>query len=87
MTDEEEPTQPKARKSLQQMRIDAMANEGQNAWACPTCGCRDFRVTNVWYSGGNKKRLRKCRNCDEPITTCELPVPDGFALQVKKIVD
>lgn len=59
------------RRSLQQMRIDAMASEGKNAWACPSCGCRDWRVSNVWYSGDAKKRLRKCRNCGTPATTVE----------------
>lgn len=77
-------TRPKARRSLQQMRSDALAEEGKNAWGCPSCGCLDFRVTNTWYSGANKKRLRICRNCGTPITTCEIPVPDGYLIQIKK---
>ena len=63
--------QSRAKKSLTQMRVEALSSEGKSAWNCPTCGCRDFKVTNTWYSGAWKKRLRKCRNCGTPVTTYE----------------
>jgi hypothetical protein len=61
----------KPRRTLQQMQVDAMTNEGNNGWGCPKCGCCDLRVTNTWVSQGVRKRLRKCRNCGTPISTCE----------------
>lgn len=82
MTDDQE--DHKQRRSLQRMQADAMINEGKSAWACPTCGCLDWRVSNVWFSGSNKKRLRKCRNCDTPATSCEVLIPDGFKLEIVK---
>jgi transcriptional regulator NrdR family protein len=48
---------------------------------CPACGCRDFRVTNTWLGEGSRKRLRRCRNCGEPVTTLEVPVKDGFEIK------
>ncbi|HUP81412.1 MAG TPA: hypothetical protein VM260_22870 [Pirellula sp.] len=68
------------RKSLQEMRADTMA--GQSAWSCPQCHSNSWRVTNTWYSHGNKKRLRKCRNCGTPVNSCEVILPDGYSLQV-----
>lgn len=73
----------RARKSLEQMHIDAITNQhGLLAILCPACGCRDSRVTNVWTVGGTRKRLRRCRNCGTPITTFELPIPDGYDVRV-----
>lgn len=67
----------KPRKSLSQMAIEA-----GSGIVCPQCECRDFRVTNVWTSGGSRKRLRRCRNCGTPITTLELPIPEGYEVRV-----
>lgn len=83
MTDDQE--DPKPRKSLQQMHAESLLNEGSDVWQCQQCGCRNFKVTNIWFLGDNRKRLRKCRNCGVPITTCEIPVPDGYTLHVRKI--
>jgi len=71
------------KKTLQQMAIDANTGEdGRLSIACPQCGCCDSRVTNTWNSGGSRKRLRRCRNCGTPITTFELPIPDGYEVRV-----
>lgn len=53
-----------------------------NPWACPSCGCCDWRVVNSHAYAGPRKRQRECRNCKAPLRTLELPVPDGFSLQV-----
>lgn len=78
MNDEQRP-----KKSLAQMALEANTSEdGKLAIVCSQCGCRDSRVTNTWTSGGSRKRLRRCRNCGNPITTLEIPLPDGFDVQV-----
>jgi predicted RNA-binding Zn-ribbon protein involved in translation (DUF1610 family) len=74
----------KPRRTLAEMKADSMAREGSSAWACPKCGCKDFRVARTWHLGNNKKRLRECRHCGETLTTCEVPVPDTYGYVLKK---
>lgn len=74
MTEEEKDQKP--RKSLQQMQIEAVKNENFGSIVCPACGCQDFRISNTWMIHGIRKRLRRCRNCAEPITTWELVVKE-----------
>lgn len=65
------------RKTLEQMRIEAIAEGGIRPWKCTSCGCTDFRVTNTKVTAsGNRVRLRKCRHCGEPMSTLEVPVTE-----------
>ena len=73
----------KARKSLEQMSVEAAEVEGIDPWACRLCGCRMWSTKDSRPRGeGPRRRLKICRNCGEPITTYELPVPPGHKLAV-----
>jgi hypothetical protein len=74
-------------KSLREYRAAAIAAEAENGdpWACRACGCRDWRVRDSRLTGaGPRKRERVCRNCGEPLTTMELPVPPDHQILVQK---
>ncbi len=73
---------PEKRLSLAQMAAQTVNNEGGDAWACPRCGCRDWRVVNSHLRGGERRRQRQCRHCGEPLRTLEVPAPDGFTVQI-----
>lgn len=75
----------KPRRTLAEMQNEALLGEGDGGLKCPQCQCRDFRVSNTWKQGKYIKRLRKCRHCGYPVNTCELEIPDGHELEVKKI--
>lgn len=63
--------------------LAARAN-GSDPWACPRCGCRDWRVANTYdVAGDSKKRRRICRHCKQGLLpTEEVPVPKGFRVLV-----
>lgn len=74
MTEEDQ----KPRKSLSQLQIEAICNEGIGKLECPQCGCVDFKVTSSWVLHKVRKRIRRCRNCGMPLTTMEVVVEDDF---------
>lgn len=75
----------KPRKSLEQMQIEALRNEGLGALQCSQCGSCNFRVSNTWIIDGVRKRIRRCRNCGHPMTTFEVAVDDDFGLDNRQI--
>ena len=61
----------------------AAQSAGGNPWACPRCGCAGpHKVLNSYEVGGERKRRRVCRHCNQLIRTVEVPVPDGHRLEV-----
>lgn len=71
---------PDQRPSARQIAAQA---SGGNPWECRVCGCKDWRVRDSRYNGdGPRKRERACRHCGEPLTTQEIPVPEGFKIKV-----
>lgn len=74
------------RKSLSKMATEA---NGSDPWACPRCGCKGpHRVVNSYEAGGERKRRRICRNCNQGlIRTSEVPVPKGHEIRVVPIDD
>lgn len=78
------------RKSLGQLRREAQEQayresqegSGVDPWACPSCGCKDWRIANSHEYGGPRKRQRICRNCGHELPTLEVPVPAGHTLKV-----
>ena len=83
MTDEEKDQKP--RKSLQQMQIEALTNEGIGRLECSACGCKNFSVSQSWMLHGVRKRIRRCRNCGMPLTTVELSIADDFGFDQRKV--
>ena len=69
-------------KTLQQLQREAAAAAGSDLWACPRCGCRDWRVVNSHEYGGPRRRQRECRNCGYDLPTLEVPIPDGHTIKV-----
>ena len=62
MTEEKQP------KSLQEFADDAEADP----WACPRCGCRDWRVESSYIvKNGNRRRRRICRHCGQSLLRTE----------------
>ena len=59
-----------------------LAARGNMPWACPACGCRDWRVIDSRWKGGDKVRERRCRHCHHPLPTSEVPCPPGFRVVV-----
>lgn len=57
--------------------LAAQAN-GTDPWACPRCGCKDWRVRDTRFRDDTVKRQRVCRHCKTPIVTREVPCPEGF---------
>jgi transcriptional regulator NrdR family protein len=50
---------------------------------CRMCGCMMTEVADSRPTGfASAKRQRQCRNCKEPVTTYEVPVPEGFKVKV-----
>lgn len=83
MTDEQQQTPPKQSRSLQQMQFETLLSQCKaGGITCPACGCKDFRVTNTWLGHDVRKRLRRCRNCGEPVNTLEVAVPEGHKVKV-----
>lgn len=68
----------KPRKMLSQMKAEGEADP----WACPKCGCRDYRVLNTYYVDGHPRRRRCCRNCRKVVHTDEVMCPPGFRVVV-----
>lgn len=67
----------KPRKSLQQLTAEAEETDGADPWACPRCGCKDWRVVGTYERNGKRRRQRVCRNCKQTMRTYEVPVPVG----------
>lgn len=72
----------KPRKSLRQLADEAAEADGANPWACPRCGCTDWRVVDSRLIGTTRRRQRACRNCHTAIPTLEVPVPKGYTVIV-----
>jgi hypothetical protein len=72
----------KPRKSLRQLADEAAQSDGVDPWACPRCGCKDWRTVDSRLVGGTRKRKRACRNCHQKLPTQEVLVPRGFALRI-----
>ena len=72
----------KPRKSLQQLANEAAQTDGIDPWACPRCGCKDWRVVGTYERNGKRRRQRVCRNCHQTIRTYEVPVPPGFDVAI-----
>lgn len=79
------------RKSLSQMAAEA--GGGVSGYACPRCGCKDWRgedgsfVESTRHPKGEQysRRKRICRNCGQAsFTTFEVIVPEGHKLSVVK---
>jgi hypothetical protein len=70
----------KPRKSLRQLADEAAIADGINPWACPRCGCTDWRTVDTRFRDGCVRRKRACRHCKTPLPTQELPCPPGFKL-------
>lgn len=71
---------PEQRPTARQL---AAQSAGADPWACPRCGCRGpHKVVNSYETGGERKRRRVCRNCNQLIRTVEVPVPDGCQVRV-----
>lgn len=55
-------------------QLAAMA-AGPNGWACPRCGCCDWRVASSYLrADGIRRRQRVCRNCGHAMPTYESPI-------------
>ena len=72
----------KPRKSLGQLAADAVRADGTDPWACPRCGCKDWRVVGTYERNGKRRRQRVCRHCNQAIRTFEVPVPPGYDVVV-----
>lgn len=66
------------RLTMQQMAALAVRAEGRDPWACPKCGCKDWRVVSSFQrANGDRRRLRVCRHCGFELPTIEAPLsPD-----------
>lgn len=73
----------KEMKSLRQYAAEA---RGENANACPRCGCTGpHLVVNTYYAFGGKRRRMQCRNpqCNYgPIMSLEYVVPKGHHVEI-----
>lgn len=60
------------RKTLAEMEAEAA---GVDPWACPRCGCNDWRVESTYQTAAGIRRRRVCRNCGRGLLkTTESPV-------------
>jgi transcriptional regulator NrdR family protein len=66
-------------------RDEAFADMGDDLWACPMCGKKDWRVTDSRFDGMQRRRQRVCRKCHTSLPTIELPQPKGFRVVVVMI--
>ncbi len=65
-------TEAKQPKSLHEMAAEADIDP----WACPRCGCRDWRVPESYpLKSGDRRRWRECRHCRYRMRTLETPDP------------
>lgn len=72
--------EPQHRPTARQL---AAQSQGSDPWACRMCGCRATEVVDSRQHGtGPRKRVRRCLHCKEPMSTQEIPVPDGFKIAV-----
>ncbi len=70
------------RKTLQQLAIEAAQSQNADPWACPRCGCKDWRVAGTYVRNGKRRRQRVCRHCHQTLITYEVPVQPGFKLEI-----
>lgn len=73
---------PEDRQSLSQLAAESIQSEGADPWACPKCGCCDWRVVNTYLRDGKRRRQRACRHCHTPMITLEVPVPKGSRVEI-----
>lgn len=54
----------------------AAQSQGSDGWACPRCGCCDWRVEDSYFVSGRQERRRRrfCRNCKQVLHTREVPI-------------
>lgn len=63
--------------------IPKLLAKGRDPWACRSCGCCHWEVSDSRHvAGGPRRRWRVCRNCGEPMRTLEIPVPEGHTVQI-----
>lgn len=70
--------------------LEELATSPADLWRCPHCGCRDWndsKVADSRFDGVVRKRIRVCRNCNTPLRTQELPVPNGYRATVVPVED
>jgi len=69
-------------RQLAQRAAESDGDSGGDFWECSNCGCRgphNWRVSNSYYKGSQRLRIRVCRNCGkERLHTIELPIQKGF---------
>lgn len=60
-------------RSLGEMAADA----GESLWACPRCGCMDWRTVNSYFAPTDQTRHRRqrCRGCGYMRMTWETTIP------------
>ena len=52
--------------------LGELKTETTDPWACPRCGCMEWRVHKSYScKDGAKKRIRYCRNCKHIRTSYE----------------
>lgn len=63
----------------------AAGTAGADGWACPRCGCEDWRVEDsYWVTGAQERRRRRfCRNCKQVLHTREVPIEPADAERKK----
>ena len=54
---------------------------GGDGWACPRCGCHDWRVEDSYWvpTAGERRRRRFCRHCKQVLHTREVPIEPASA--------
>lgn len=63
----------KQRKTLEQMAAEARSNP----WACPRCGCMDWRTVDSYFcvTTSMRHRRQRCRHCSYTRMTWESATP------------
>lgn len=56
-------------------------------WLCPKCGSFDWKVVETRFNGEVRDRQRVCKSCHSFIETKEVPVPNGFKVDVVPITN
>jgi hypothetical protein len=76
------PPPPAERPTAAELAALSRAAAG-DVWACPRCGCRDWRVRKTAQRAAGVRRSRVCRHCGQAgILTTEVPCPTGYRVLV-----